>query len=100
MCVGAGELASHRRESGMESATRIIDVWMQHPSRRFRQLSMFDSLRRWTHSETPPTDMPLEVTLSAMDEAGVQIGLLSAWWGPHGPLIGNDEVARCVQRYP
>ena len=84
----------------MESATPIIDVWMQHPSLSFRQLPMFDSLRRWTRSETPHTDMPLEATLSAMDEAGVQVGLLSAWWGPQGSLIGNDDVARCVQRYP
>ena len=84
----------------MESTIPIVDVWMQHRSRQFRELPMFASLRRWTRHETPYTDMPLEATLSAMDEAGVQVGLLSAWWGPHGPLIGNDAVARCVQRYP
>jgi predicted TIM-barrel fold metal-dependent hydrolase len=35
-----------------------------------------------------------------MDQAGVRIGLLSAWWGPTGPLIGNEEVAGFVARFP
>jgi len=76
----------------MESTIPIVDVWMQHPSRQFRELPMFETLRRWTRHETPYTNMPLEATLSAMDEAGVQVGLLSAWWGPHAPLIGNKVL--------
>jgi hypothetical protein len=28
-----------------------------------------------------------------MDHADVAFGLLSAWHGPGGPLISNDEVA-------
>ena len=35
-----------------------------------------------------------------MDEAGVQCGLLSAWYGPGGALISNEEVATCVERHP
>jgi predicted TIM-barrel fold metal-dependent hydrolase len=35
-----------------------------------------------------------------MDEADVGFGLLSAWHGPHGALIGNDEVAGWVAEHP
>jgi predicted TIM-barrel fold metal-dependent hydrolase len=79
---------------------RIIDVWMQHPSKAFLAEPMFDSLRRWAHGGLPDGDIPLEATIAAMDEAGVGVGLLAAWWGPKGPLISNDEVAACVRRYP
>jgi len=34
-----------------------------------------------------------------MDQAQVQVGLLSAWTGPEGELISNDEVLDCVQRH-
>jgi predicted TIM-barrel fold metal-dependent hydrolase len=79
---------------------RVIDVWMQHPSKAFFADPMFDSLRRWAHGGLPDADIPLEATIGAMDEAGVGVGLLSAWWGPKGSLISNDEVAACVRRYP
>ncbi len=26
--------------------------------------------------------------------------MIAAWWGPHGPLIDNDEVASFVAQYP
>jgi len=77
----------------------IIDAWMQHPTPRFRAAPMFASLLRWLgQSEFP--EVRLEDTLATMDEANVRFGLLSAWWGPHGPLIGNDEVASWVARHP
>ena len=79
---------------------RIIDVWMQHPSRAFLADPIFDSLRRWAHGGLPDADVPLEATIGAMDEAGVGVGLLCAWWGPRGPLITNDEVGAHVRRYP
>lgn len=84
----------------MEFERRIIDAWMQHPSPGFSQHPMFDSLRRWTRGETLNSDIPLESTIAAMDEAGIRIGLISAWWGPQGPLIKNDEVAGFVRAYP
>ncbi|HSD10854.1 MAG TPA: amidohydrolase family protein [Candidatus Binatia bacterium] len=73
---------------------------MQHPSQKFLAEPMFESLRRWSHGRLANQDVPLEATIEAMDDADVRIGLLCAWWGPRGPLIGNDEVARCVKRYP
>jgi predicted TIM-barrel fold metal-dependent hydrolase len=77
----------------------IIDAWMQHPTKAFLEAPMFESLRRWAHGGLA-ADVPIEVTVDAMDAAGVRVGLLSAWWGPHGPLIANDEVAACVRRHP
>lgn len=78
-----------------------IDVWLQHPTRRFLAEDMLASLRRWTGDALPDDDIPIEETLSAMDAAGVAFGLLSAWRGPNGlDLISNDEVAGWVSAYP
>ena len=84
----------------------VIDVWMQHPTPRFIQHDMFDSLRRWTRAQ--PTEgmqatdqeLPLALTIAAMDAAGVERGLIAAWYGPEGPMITNDEVAAFVAQYP
>jgi predicted TIM-barrel fold metal-dependent hydrolase len=35
-----------------------------------------------------------------MDQGGVGVGLIAAWWGPQGALIDNDEVASFVRQYP
>lgn len=78
----------------------VIDVWMQHPTPRLAQHEMFESLRRWTGQPTPAGEIPLEITLAAMDEAGVERGLICAWYDPSGPLISNDEVASFVGRQP
>ena len=78
----------------------IVDAWLQHPTPRFLAHDMFDSLRRWTGQALPSEDVPIEATLAALDEAGVDRGLLSAWHGPAGPLIGNDEVAGWVAAHP
>jgi predicted TIM-barrel fold metal-dependent hydrolase len=77
----------------------IVDVWMQQPTRRFLELPFFESLRRWARQDTIP-DIPLSTTVETMDQAGVAVGLLAAWWGPQGPLIDNDEVARFVREHP
>lgn len=77
----------------------VVDVWMQHPTSRFLAEPMFDSLRRWLGAESL-SEVPLSATLAAMDEAGVGVGLLSAWHGPHGALIDNDEVAAWVREHP
>ncbi len=79
---------------------RVIDAWMQHPTPEFLAQPIFESLRRWTRSEAPPSELPLEATLQSMDAADVELGLLSAWWGPSGPLIPNDSVARAVEKHP
>ncbi|MCA9707892.1 MAG: amidohydrolase [Myxococcales bacterium] len=61
---------------------------------------MFASLRRWMGLQTIPPAIPVSLTLAALDAAGVDRALVSAWWGPRGPLIGNDEVAATVAAAP
>jgi len=77
----------------------IVDVWMQQPTERFLSQPFLNSLRRWTRQDRLVCP-PLEHTIGAMDEAGVSVGLLSAWWGPTGALISNDEVAAFVSAHP
>ena len=83
-----------------EARAGIIDAWMQHPSAEFLDDPMFASLRRWSRGQMAGGKTPVEATLAAMDAAGVQVGMLCAWWGPRGPLIPNDTVAEMVTRYP
>jgi predicted TIM-barrel fold metal-dependent hydrolase len=76
-----------------------VDVWMQHPTLRFLRHEMFEPLRRWTGQELPSEELSIDLTLAAMDAAGVSFGLLSAWQAPEGPLITNDEVAGWVAEH-
>jgi predicted TIM-barrel fold metal-dependent hydrolase len=78
----------------------IIDVWMQHPTLRFAQHDMFESLRRWTGQTRVTEDIPISATIATMDEAGVDRGLICAWHAPEGPLISNAQVASFVSQYP
>jgi predicted TIM-barrel fold metal-dependent hydrolase len=78
---------------------RAIDVWMQHPTKRFLEQPFLASLLRWAHQDAFP-DIPLSATIEAMDQGDVAIGLVAAWWGPQGALIDNDEVASFVRQHP
>ncbi|MHB8531082.1 MAG: amidohydrolase family protein [Solirubrobacteraceae bacterium] len=79
----------------------IVDAWMQHPTSRFLGQEMFSSLRRWTGGEVPAQEIPIASTVAAMDAAGVDLGLLTAWHSPReGALISNDEVAEWVASAP
>jgi len=77
-----------------------IDVWMQHPTQRFLNQDAFSSLRRWTGQQIPDEEIPIDATLGAMDAAEISFGVLSAWHGPQGPLISNEEVAGWVGEHP
>ncbi|MFD8420354.1 amidohydrolase family protein [Streptomyces sp. NPDC059466] len=76
----------------------VVDAWMQHPTVRHANHEMFASLRRWTGMELLEEPLPVEVTVAALAAADVEIGLSSAWYGPQGPLVSNDEVADFVAR--
>ncbi len=82
----------------------IIDAWAQHPTARFSQDPVFDSLRRWTRGlmgePEGSREIPVADTLKSMDEGGVSICLISAWVGPKGAMISNDEVAGFVSEAP
>lgn len=83
----------------MPTALPIIDAWMQHPTPRFIEQPMFESLRRWTGGETI-REIPVDFTVAAMDAAGVRAGMLAAWCGPQGWLISHDEVAALTLSHP
>ena len=78
----------------------IIDAWAQHPTARHLQDPMFDSLRRWTKGALPPAGLPVSATIEAMDRAGIDISLISAWYAPRNVMISNDEVAGFVAEAP
>ncbi len=78
----------------------IVDAWIQHPTQRLFAHPMLAPLMRWTGQEPPAEEIPLDVTLRAMDEGGVEKALLSAWTGPDGDLISNAEVAGWVAQAP
>lgn len=77
---------------------RTIDVWAQMPTERFMQAPWLDTLMRWTGGDRKLPSV--DAMLAAMDEAGVEVALLSAWHGPHGSLISNEEVAAVLEQAP
>ncbi len=84
----------------MVAKRKIIDVWMQHPNLDFVNHPMFESLRRWTGTDKISEEIPVEFTISVMDQGQVQKGLICSWWGPQGSLITNEEVASLVEQFP
>lgn len=79
---------------------QIIDVWAQSTTERMAQSSWLATLNRWTaKGEKRPGTTP-EETVEAMDKAGVDLTLLSAWYGPSGSLITNEEVAEQIDTAP
>jgi predicted TIM-barrel fold metal-dependent hydrolase len=82
----------------------IIDAWVQHPTAAFLREPMFGSLIRWRGRAIDlralPDPIPHELTLDALDTAHVDRALVSAWWGPSGPMLSNDSVAAIVRAHP
>ncbi len=72
---------------------QIIDAWMQITTPRMAAEPWLASLLRWTGQEEGGMLPDVPLTLSAMDDAGVETGLISAWTGPAGVLISNEETA-------
>ncbi|MEO1040553.1 MAG: amidohydrolase family protein [Pseudomonadota bacterium] len=70
----------------------IIDAWGQIPTERMLASPWFEPLLRWQGQEDGASPISVATTLDAMDAAGVDLMLLSAWSGPQGWLISNDEL--------
>jgi len=79
---------------------KIIDVWAQITTERMAREPWMESLLRWTGSSGGISVPTVETTLAAMDEAGVEISLLSAWHGPAGALIRNEDVSAQMDAAP
>lgn len=78
----------------------IVDAWIQHPTEAFLRHPMFQSIWRWTSVTEVPKEIPLASTLAALQAAGIARALVSAWHGPEGALIANDQVASLVRSAP
>lgn len=77
-----------------------IDVWAQITTERMAAAPWLEPLLRWTGQNGVRSASSPELTLRAMDEADVEIALLSAWYGPEGALISNAEVAAQIDAAP
>lgn len=84
--------------------TEIIDAWMQFPNKPYLLDPMFDSLRCWpttwrTLAEENP-GISCDEALATLRGQDVSKAIASAWWGPTGPMITNDEIAAAVFAHP
>jgi uncharacterized protein len=77
-----------------------IDVWSQITTERMVRQPWMETLLRWTGRAGQASVPSVGSTLAAMDKADVDISLLSAWHGPQGSLISNEEVAEFVDAAP
>jgi len=88
------------RETKGEITMGAIDVWAQILTPRMAEQSWLGTLRRWTR-QADDTRLPeASQTIAMMDAADVDMALLSAWYGPQGPLISNAEVANQISEAP
>ena len=79
----------------------IVDAWLQHPTGLMLEHPVFESLRRWMkHDEIPVETIPIELTLGALEAAGISRAMVCAWSSPEGFMITNDEVAGFVAAAP
>ncbi|MFL0357573.1 amidohydrolase family protein [Erythrobacter sp. GH1-10] len=77
-----------------------IDVWSQILTPEMATAPWLATLNRWTGRTDPSQTEGVEETIAAMDAAEIDLSLLSAWYGPSGPLISNEIVADQVARAP
>ncbi len=78
----------------------IIDVWAQLPTARFMREPWLSSLLRWTGQGGDAQIPTTAYFLAEMNAASISISLLSAWHGPSGDLISNDDVELAVDTAP
>ena len=78
----------------------VIDVWAQITTERMAKERWMETLLRWIGKSGDFSVPTTETTLAAMDEADVSVSLLSAWGGPNGALITNEEVAAHIDKAP
>lgn len=86
--------------AGNDRRPAIVDVWAQIVTPRMASRPWMEPLLRWIGSSVESAVATPHSTLQAMDAAGVDIALLSAWYGPEGDLISNAEVADQIATAP
>ena len=81
----------------MPGAPLVIDVWMQPALEPFSRNEIFTPLHRWGSTLAVESS---DITVKRLDDAGVRLGLLSAWEGPMGALVSNADVEHIVRQHP
>lgn len=83
-----------RRSFSTSTKTKeiIIDAWGQHSTARQIQDPIFNRLKQWTKSMDWKETLPVSSTIAALDEAGVDRMLISAWYAPDKIMVSNEEV--------
>lgn len=81
---------------------KCIDAWAQPAlTGTLDRLPIFDQLlRRSGMSGVMAAGITAEQMVAAMDQAGIERVLLSAWHGPTGWLITNDQIAAICRQFP
>lgn len=76
----------------------IVDAWIQHPTPTMLAEGgrLFGPLFRWT-GQRALAEVPTAFTSQALAAAKVDVAIATAWVGPRGPLISNDEVFALTQ---
>jgi predicted TIM-barrel fold metal-dependent hydrolase len=81
----------------------IADVWSQPLWERPDRLGVpevRDVFARSGRAEALDTPVEPDALVEAMDEAGLDVVLLSAWHRPGGWVVSNDDVAAFTRKYP
>ena len=78
----------------------IIDVWAQIMTPRMASEPWMETVLRWTGRSGQAVIPTVADTLKSMDDAGVDITILSAWHGPNGTLISNEELNEQIDAAP
>lgn len=78
----------------------LIDVWAQILTDKMAHSPWMASLQRWTGQSAESSRTGVDGALDAMNSAGVDMALLSAWYGPEGALIENQTVAKQIDAAP
>ena len=76
----------------------VVDAWIQHPNPGFLAHPMFASLRRWMGAGELPDAFPIELTVGALEAAGVGHALVSAWHGRSLPPCARTRS--CSRGWP
>lgn len=84
----------------MEIVMNAVDVWAQITTPRMAEQPWMATLLRWTQQTGRQVVPNVDMTVAAMDAANVDISLISAWHGPGGSLISNEEVADAISQAP
>lgn len=79
---------------------RTIDVWAQITTEAMDTAPWLATLKRWTNKSGQIAIPTVQQTIDEMDKAGVDISILSAWHGPSGELISNQQVSEQISTAP